>query len=337
MFKFHQLTEVCNDFLNGKKWPEWANPSHVRTNSWYAGGLFSENQDMFHGACPNLNFSHQALPPREPRRQQPRGPSRNGRALKWWAHFTPGGQVPQSGAIHQRWCDSPAMMELFDGFGIWKKNKWDWASPFHFLVHSLQQPSCNYETLLTSSVLDVKFFPAKFLPSNLWRYHGQIPIATVPEGGCVCQHSWPISHVTVAHTPGGSGAPRQKVVTCWTSQNLHRLEMQGDTGRIIGNSGWVGIFCAKDVVHFVRVMPPPPLVFVLPVPAWALMSVICCRWRFLRRSSYLQGWLQRSATEGSPNSESDCWRCLCHNSAGRYRYICSKQGLNSDIYIANRG
>eukprot|EP00434_Breviolum_minutum_P016431 symbB.v1.2.014484.t1/scaffold1057.1/size140642/4 len=33
-----------------------------------------------------------ALPPREPRRQQPRGPSRNGRALKWWAHFTPGGE-----------------------------------------------------------------------------------------------------------------------------------------------------------------------------------------------------------------------------------------------------
>ena len=31
-------------------------------------------------------------------------------------------------------------------------------APFQSLVHILQQPSCNYETLLTSSALDVEFF-----------------------------------------------------------------------------------------------------------------------------------------------------------------------------------
>ena len=39
-------------------------------------------------------------------------------------------------------------------------------APFQSLVHILQQPSCNYETLLTSSALDVEFFSAEFLLSN---------------------------------------------------------------------------------------------------------------------------------------------------------------------------
>ena len=116
-------------------------------------------------------------------------------------------------------------------------------------------------------------------------------------------------------------------------------EIQGDTGRIIGNSRWVGIFCAKDVVHFVRVMPPPPPVFVLPVPAWALMSVICCRRRFFA----LKQLLARLASILCNRRLSElrvqlltlplshfCWQIYC-------RYICSKQGLNLDIYIANRG
>ena len=62
-------------------------------------------------------------------------------------------------------------------------------APFQSLVHILQQPSCNDETLLTSLALDVEFFvQLNFYSPNL---HSQIPlkilwtnpIATVPEGG----------------------------------------------------------------------------------------------------------------------------------------------------------
>ena len=90
----------------------------------------------------------------------------------------------------------------------------------------------------------------------------------------------------------------------------------------------------------------PRMSFTLCV--WCLRLPLCwsCRCRpgpqcwwfavddfFLRWSSYLQGWLQSSATEGSPNSESS-WCRLRHISACRYaRSKGWTQTLTSQIVV----
>ena len=104
--------------------------------------------------------------------------------------------------------------------------------------------------------------------------------ATVPEGGWAWRwHAWPMSHVTVAYAPRGSGAPSQKSRDrLKISKSSQRIEYTAWRCRdIMGILAGLRSF-SKDVVHFVRKMPPRPPVFVLPVPAWAL--VICCRWYF---------------------------------------------------------
>ena len=70
------------------------------------------------------------------------------------------------------------------------------------------------------------------------------------------------------------GAPSNKVCDMLKiSKSLQQIECMAWRCRD-GNSRWVGILCAKDVVDFVRIIPPPPPVLVLPVPAWALVLVI---------------------------------------------------------------
>ena len=192
-----------------------------------------------------------------------------------------------------------------------------------------------------SSALDVNCFLSSILTFQPLKMLWTSPIATVPEGGWAWRHAaWPISPLTVAYAPGGSGAPSQKVVTGWKSQNLHSElniplgDAGRETGRIFGNSRWVGIFCAKDVVHFVRVLPPPPPVLVLPVPAWASMLVICCRWLFFALKQLLARLASILCNRRLSELRVQLLMLLCQISACRYaRSKGWTQTLTSQIVV----
>ena len=142
------------------------------------------------------------------RRQHARGPSRNGNGSQWsWADLTPGAQFPQNVV---RFTSDDVFFDAFGMFWqlqsirglplIFSSGKAQFHliptaskklvdAPFQSLVHILQQPSCNDETLLTSLALDVEFFVQLNFYSPT--FHSRIPlkilwtnpIATVPEGG----------------------------------------------------------------------------------------------------------------------------------------------------------
>ena len=183
-------------------------------------------------------------------------------------------------------------------------------------------------------------FSAQFLPSNLWRCYGQVRLQLslredeldgMPRGRSRRSRSLTRPEVRGPQVKKSWQAENLKI---FTANWIYRLEMQGETGRIFGNSRWVGIFCAKDVVHFVRVMPPPPPVLVLPVPAWASMLVICCRWLFFALKQLLARLASILCNRRLSELRVQLLMLLCQISACRYaRSKGWTQTLTSQIVV----